>query len=53
MGVVKSASEVTTIITRQTNKELKKRDIHLVDDSNCSVNCTLWGKQVRIGLLIV
>jgi replication factor A1 len=47
IGVVKSASDVTTITTKATNRELKKRELHLVDNSNCSVNCTLWGKQAE------
>lgn len=51
MAVVKSTSDATTIVAKATNRELKKRDICLVDDSKCAVTCTLWGKQVRIKLL--
>jgi len=47
IGVVKSTSDVTTIVTKATNKELKKREIHLVDNSNFGINCTLWGKQAE------
>lgn len=47
IGVVKSTSDVSTIVTKATNKELKKREIHLVDNSNCGINCTLWGKQAE------
>jgi replication factor A1 len=48
IGVVKSFGEVSTIVTKATNKELTKREITLVDDSNASINCTLWGKQVSL-----
>jgi len=44
IGVAKSASEVTHIVSKTTNKELKKREIHLVDSTNTEVNLTLWGK---------
>jgi replication factor A1 len=47
IGVVKSAGELTTIVAKQTQRELKKRDLHLVDNSNCAVSCTLWGKQAE------
>ena len=40
IGVAKSASEVSTITTKTTNKELKKREVHLVDDTNTEV--LLW-----------
>jgi replication factor A1 len=46
LGVVKSVGDVTTIVTKATNRELKKRDIQLVDNSNSAITCTLWGKQV-------
>jgi len=47
IGIVKSVGEVSTIVTKATNKELTKREITLVDDSNASINCTLWGKQAE------
>lgn len=47
MGVVKSTSDVNTIVAKATNRELKKRDICLVDDSTGLVTCTLWGKQAE------
>ena len=46
IGVVKSAGDLSTIVTKAQNKELSKRDINIVDDSSCSIRCTLWGKQV-------
>lgn len=42
IGVVKSASECTNITTK-AGKELKKRDIVLVDKSLTEVGLTLWG----------
>lgn len=48
IGIVKSAGDVVTITAKQSGKELKKRDVHLVDNSNCAVTCTLWGKTVRL-----
>jgi replication factor A1 len=47
IGVVKSCDELTKIVTKAANKELSKRDMVIVDDSNCSVRCTLWGKEVK------
>ena len=38
IGVAKSATDVTTIVSRTTNKELKKREVHLVDSSNTEVS---------------
>jgi replication factor A1 len=47
IGVVKSCGECSTIVAKASGKELIKREIQLVDDSNCSVSCTLWGKQAE------
>ncbi len=47
IGVVKSASDCSTIVARASGKELIKREITLVDDSACSITCTLWGKQAE------
>lgn len=47
IGVVKSTSDVTTIVAKATNRELKKREMCLVDDTMHSISCTLWGKQVE------
>jgi len=47
IGVVKACGEVATIVTKATNRELTKREVTLVDDSNCSISCTLWGKQAE------
>ena len=43
---MKSVSDIQTIITKQTNRETKKRDIQLVDQSMMQVRITLWGADV-------
>ncbi|XP_015606859.1 replication protein A 70 kDa DNA-binding subunit [Cephus cinctus] len=45
IGVCKSYNDVQTLVSRATQKELKKRDVELVDESNLSVTLTLWGTQ--------
>ncbi|XP_035689920.1 replication protein A 70 kDa DNA-binding subunit-like isoform X1 [Branchiostoma floridae] len=45
IGVCKSYGEVTTITTRQTNREVNKRDLQVVDMSGKQVNLTLWGGE--------
>ncbi|XP_015524871.1 replication protein A 70 kDa DNA-binding subunit [Neodiprion pinetum] len=45
LGVCKSCSDITTVVARTTRKELKKRDVNLVDESNTMVTLTLWGTQ--------
>ncbi|GLV34544.1 Replication protein A1 [Carabus blaptoides fortunei] len=47
IGVCKHASDVQTITTRSTNKELKKRELILVDQSGTSVTLTLWGNEAE------
>lgn len=47
LAIVKSAADCSTIVARATGKELIKREITLVDDSACSITCTLWGKQAE------
>ena len=37
IGVAKSASDVSTIMSKTTSKELKKREVHLVDSTNTEV----------------
>ena len=43
IGVVKSATDVATITSSKTGKELIKRDLVMVDKSLTEVNLTLWG----------
>jgi replication factor A1 len=47
VAVCHSCNDVQTIITRATNKELKKREVTLVDESNHSVTLTMWGSDAE------
>ena len=47
IGVVKSAGELTSITTRQTNRKVSKRDIQLVDKTDRVVSLTLWGAEAE------
>jgi len=47
IGVCKSSGEVQTLISRNTNRELKKREVVIVDQSNTAVALTLWGSQAE------
>ncbi|RNA32148.1 replication A 70 kDa DNA-binding subunit [Brachionus plicatilis] len=47
IGVVKSVGDCMTIVTKSTNKELKKRELSIVDNSECAITATLWGKQAE------
>ncbi|XP_063228748.1 replication protein A 70 kDa DNA-binding subunit [Bacillus rossius redtenbacheri] len=47
IGVCKSAGDVNTFVARTTNREVKKRDITLVDQSNTAVTVSLWGAQAE------
>jgi replication factor A1 len=38
IGVCKSSGEVQTLISRNTNRELKKREVVIVDQSNTGVS---------------
>ena len=42
IGIVKSVDECVTINSKKTNKELKKRDIYLIDNTCHEVRFTLW-----------
>ena len=47
-GVVHNVGECTTIIAKTSQREMTKRDLELVDDTNMSVRLTLWGDEVCI-----
>jgi replication factor A1 len=47
IGVVKSTSDMQTIVSKASQKEFNKRDILLVDEK-ASISVTLWGQQVKI-----
>uniref|UniRef100_A0A1B6MN54 Replication protein A subunit n=1 Tax=Graphocephala atropunctata TaxID=36148 RepID=A0A1B6MN54_9HEMI len=47
IGVCKSATDLQNLVARTTNRELKKREITLVDHSLTAVSVTLWGTQAE------
>ncbi|KAJ1528713.1 hypothetical protein ONE63_007106 [Megalurothrips usitatus] len=47
IGVVKSVGEVVTFVAKTSNRELKKRDVTIVDRTNTAVNLTLWGQDAE------
>merc|ERR1712142_686695 len=47
VGVVKSAADCVNITSSRTQKELKKRDLILVDKSLTEVGLTLWGSTAE------
>ncbi|XP_039276249.1 replication protein A 70 kDa DNA-binding subunit-like [Nilaparvata lugens] len=47
IGVCKRVGDLATVIQRTTNKELKKRDIELVDNSLSSISVTLWNNDAE------
>lgn len=46
-GVVHVVNECNTIIAKQSQREMVKRDVEVVDDTGMSVRLTLWGDEVR------
>ncbi|XP_029671382.1 replication protein A 70 kDa DNA-binding subunit-like [Formica exsecta] len=47
LGIVTTFNDVQHIVQRSTGRELVKRDVNIVDDSNAMVCVTLWGKQAE------
>lgn len=46
LGVVKASTEPSTIISQKLGgKELQRRELTVVDDSNAEVRVTLWGEK--------
>ncbi|XP_053684561.1 replication protein A 70 kDa DNA-binding subunit [Sabethes cyaneus] len=45
IGVCKEVSEVSQFTARASGRELKKREVTLVDTSNATVQLTLWGED--------
>jgi replication factor A1 len=50
IGVVKSTSDMQTIVSKASQKEFNKREILLVDEK-ASISVTLWGQQVLDNVL--
>ncbi|CAG7833681.1 unnamed protein product [Allacma fusca] len=47
VGVCKHYSDCQTIVSRNTGKELKKREITLIDQTCKEINLTIWGKTAE------
>jgi replication factor A1 len=47
LAVVKEVGEMGTITSKATQREIKKRELTLVDSSLASIRLTLWGKQAE------
>ncbi|KAL1138170.1 hypothetical protein AAG570_009862 [Ranatra chinensis] len=47
IGICQSTADLVSLTSKTTNRELKKRDITLVDRSLASINLTLWGTQAE------
>lgn len=47
VGVVKQTLECATIVGKASGKEVKKRDIVLVDESKVQVRLTIWGNEAE------
>ncbi|KZC11216.1 Replication protein A 70 kDa DNA-binding subunit [Dufourea novaeangliae] len=47
LGIVKSCGDLQMLTSRTTGRELKKKDINVVDESNTMVCLTLWGSQAE------
>ncbi|CAH8623802.1 unnamed protein product [Dicrocoelium dendriticum] len=47
VGIVHEAGEVQTIMAKASQRELRKRELGLVDASKCLVRLTLWGEQAE------
>ena len=47
IAVVKSTSDMQTIVSKASQKEFSKRELLLVDEQ-ASISATLWGQQVQM-----
>ena len=50
IGVVKLCNDISTVIGKQSQKEITKRDLQIVDQSAVAINLTLWGNDVSTHL---
>ena len=46
-GIASDIGVVTDVVARKDSRTLKKRNVTIVDDSNTSVELTLWGKTAE------
>ena len=47
IGVCKSVSDLQVVQAKSTGRELKKRELSLVDQSNSGISLTLWGTEAE------
>ncbi|XP_016913881.2 replication protein A 70 kDa DNA-binding subunit [Apis cerana] len=47
LGIVKNSGDLQILTSRNSGRELRKRDVNLVDESNTMVTLTLWGSQAE------
>lgn len=47
IAVVKEVGELQTLTSKTTQRQMTKRDLVLVDQSNSSIKATLWGNQAE------
>ncbi|KAK2718993.1 replication protein A 70 kDa DNA-binding subunit-like [Artemia franciscana] len=47
IGVITEVSEVSSIVARATGRELKKRELKILDTSGADISLTLWGTQAE------
>ncbi|XP_055630999.1 replication protein A 70 kDa DNA-binding subunit [Toxorhynchites rutilus septentrionalis] len=47
IGVCKEAGEIMQFTAKSSGRELKKREITMVDSSNAAVQLTLWGEDAQ------
>ena len=47
VAVVKEVGDCSSIITRTKQQQLSKRDLVIVDDSQCSIRLTLWAQRAE------
>ena len=50
IAVVKSTSDMQTIVSKASQKEFSKRELLLVDEQ-ASISATLWGQQVKMRVM--
>jgi len=46
IGVVRSVGDITKVIAKQSQKEITKREVFLVDEGQVQVRLTLWSSDV-------
>lgn len=47
IGICREAGELVHFTAKSTNRELKKRELTLVDSSLATINLTLWGEEAE------